>query len=74
MNYENGRYRVIGPAGEEIGMIDHDEFVRRGTEFLYRVDGDEVYSAGTNAKLLGFIDGGVARTPNGQVLFSIEAE
>ena len=39
-----------------IGRIDEDEFVRSNSgELLYRIDGDEVYTAGTNAKYLGRI-------------------
>ncbi|GGL50080.1 hypothetical protein GCM10009091_34730 [Pseudomonas brenneri] len=59
IDFTKGRYSVYsgrGPMAPLIGRIDEDEFVRSDTgELLYRIDGDEVYTAGTNAKYLGRI-------------------
>lgn len=71
-DYSRGRYNVFGPAGNQIGRIDEDEFVRQEDELIYRIDGDELYSV--QGKYLGFIDNGFARSPNGDLLFIIEPE
>ncbi|MCF4997415.1 hypothetical protein GIW70_21255 [Pseudomonas syringae] len=64
-DFTKGRYNVYsgrGPTAPLIGRIDEDEFVRSSTgELLYRIDGDEVYTAGSAAKYIGDItetDGG----------------
>ena len=56
-DFTEGRYNVYsgrGPMAELIGRIDEDEFVRSNTgQLLYRIDGTEVYTAGSNAKYVG---------------------
>lgn len=56
-DFTKGRYNVYsgrGPTAELIGRIDEDEFVRSNSgQLLYRIDGAEVYTAGSNAKLVG---------------------
>lgn len=71
-DFTQGRYNVYsgrGPAAPLIGRIDEDEFVRSNTgELMYRIDGDEVYTAGTGAKFVGTIsvtEGGRAMVVDG---------
>ena len=72
IDYSQGRYRVFHTNGIAIGTIDEDEFVRKDSRIIYRIDGAEVYTL--NGDLLAFIDGNIAMTPNGQKLFSIQPE
>lgn len=73
MNYENGRYQVLDAAGDYIGRIDEDEFVRNGISLLYRIDGDEFYSL--HGALIGKIDQGKVYALKGsEVLFQIRPE
>jgi hypothetical protein len=72
IDYSQGKYSVLNASGAHIGRIDEDEFIRQGSTLLYRLDGSEVYAV--NGGLLGFIDAGVAKKPDGQVLFSIQPE
>lgn len=72
IDYSKGRYNVFGPNGQIIGRIDEDEFVRSGTTLIYRIDGNEVYEI--NGGVLGYVDSGVAATPNGKILFTIQSE
>lgn len=57
--FEKGRYNVYagrGPMAELIGRLDKDEFVRSSSgELLFRIDGDNVYTAGSGAKYIGSI-------------------
>lgn len=71
-DYSKGRYNVFGPDMKQIGRIDEDEFVRNGADLVFRIDGDEVYSI--NGKYLGFIDEGIARSSQGDLLFTIKPE
>ncbi|HMW24094.1 MAG TPA: hypothetical protein PKC59_11710 [Burkholderiaceae bacterium] len=72
IDYSQGRYNVFDANDKQIGRIDEDEFIRRGSQILYRIDGSEVYAV--NGNLLAFIDGGIARRPDGEKLFSIKLE
>jgi hypothetical protein len=72
IDYSQGRYSVFDAKGLLIGRIDEDEFIRQGSKLVYRLDGSEVYAV--NGGLLAFIDSGVAKTPDGQKLFSIQPE
>lgn len=72
IDYSQGRYCVFNTNGIAIGTIDEDEFVRKDSRIIYRIDGAEVYTL--NGDLLAFIDGNIAMTPNGQKLFSIQPE
>jgi hypothetical protein len=72
INYSNGRYEVKDAAGQVVGRIDGDEFVRNGASLLYQIDGDEFYAV--NGGLVGIIENGVARSPSGAISFAIEAE
>jgi hypothetical protein len=75
IDYTKGRYKVIGPNNEAIGLIDNDEYVRNGLNLIYRIDGLEVYPAtGSNVKVLALIDSGAAITASGQKLFTIHPE
>ena len=70
--YDTGRFSVRGPNGVTLGCIDGDEFVRNGSSLVYRIDGAEVYTL--NGSILAFIDSGVARTPSGDIIFTIHPE
>lgn len=72
MDFTKGLYRVMAPNGSEIGLINGDEFVRNGLELIYRIDDEEVYTAGSNAQLLGYLTGRTAHDLNGNTLFTIE--
>lgn len=72
IDHSEGRYNVFDPNRSELGRIDHDEFIRNGGSLIYRIDGDEIYSM--DGKYLGFIEDSFARSPNGQLLFTIEPE
>jgi glycine/serine hydroxymethyltransferase len=58
-DFTQGRYNVYsgrGPMTELIGRIDDDEFVRSlSSELLFRIDGDNVYTVGSDAKKIGSI-------------------
>lgn len=73
IDYSKGQYIVVGPDGQQVGLIDEDGFVRSGARLICRIDGDEVYEV-NGSRLLGFIDSGVARKPNGEHLFTIRSE
>ena len=62
IDYSQGRYRVFDTNGIAIGTIDEDEFVRKDSRLIYRIDGAEVYTL--NGDLLAFIDENIAMTPN----------
>lgn len=72
VNYENGRYVVENTRGEFVGRIDYDQYVRDGARLLYRIDGDEIYSAAGG--LVGFIAEGVVLSTLGDPLFVIFKE
>lgn len=72
MDFTKGCYRVMAPNGSEIGLINGDEFVRNGLDLIYRIDDEEVYTAGSNTQLLGFLTGRIAHDLNGNTLFTIE--
>ena len=82
-DFTNGRYNVYagrGPTSKLIGRIDEDEFVRSNSgELLYRIDGTEVYTAGTGATYIGEIletEGGRSMVvgPNHVAVLTIEPE
>ncbi|WP_433771494.1 hypothetical protein [Pseudomonas putida] len=58
-DFAKGRYNVYagrGPMDELIGRLDKDEFVRSNSgDLLFRIDGDNVYTAGPSAKYIGNI-------------------
>lgn len=71
-DYSKGHFSVVSENGQQLGVIDHDEFVRNDRALLYRIDGEEVYDL--NGGLVAYLDCGVASTPSGRVLFSIVRE
>jgi hypothetical protein len=71
-DYSQGRYNVFDANEKLIGRIDEDEFIRHGLQLVYRIDGSEVYAV--TGGLLAFIEGGVARKPDGEKLFTIRPE
>jgi hypothetical protein len=71
-SYEDGRFVVFDGAGNTIGRIDFDEFIRDSqAHLIYRIDGDEVYSMGGD--FLGNLNSGVLHV-DGKVIFRIAAE
>ena len=72
VNYANGRYVVENTRGEFVGRIDYEEYVRNGSTLLYRIDGDEFYSA--SGGLIGFVAEGVVLSTSGDPLFVISKE
>ncbi len=74
MDYSTGRYNVFEPSGIQIGRIDQDEFVRSGSQILYRIDGNEVYGVKAGHPPLAFIENERATTREGTVLFWVEEE
>lgn len=71
-DYRKGHFSVVGENGQQLGVIDHDEFVRNDGALLYRIEGEEVYDL--NGGLVAYVDCGVASMPSGRVLFSIVRE
>lgn len=74
-DYSKGRYNAYGygTGAALIGRIDNDEYVRSTTDtWLFRIDGNEVYSP--DGSLAGFIDGGIAASPQNKFLFRLEEE
>ena len=67
-DFTKGRYRVYqgrSPGAPLIGRIDEDEFVRSNTgELIFRIDGNEVYTAGPGANFVGSI----SETENGRAM------
>lgn len=71
-SYEDGRFVVFDGAGNTIGRIDFDEFIRDSqARRIYRIDGDEIYSMGGD--FLGKLNSGVLHI-DGRVIFRIDAE
>jgi len=61
--FETGRWNVTDPTGRQVGVVDGDEYVRDGEHLLYRIDGNELYSAGPEGRLYGFIEGELVIAP-----------
>ncbi|EJE52170.1 hypothetical protein PMI14_03148 [Acidovorax sp. CF316] len=61
--FETGRWNVTDPSGRLVGVVDGDEYVRDGEHQLYRIDGNELYSAGPEGRLYGFIEGELVIAP-----------
>lgn len=61
--FETGRWNVTDPTGRQVGVVDGDGFVRDGEHLLYRIDGNELYSAGPEGRLYGFIEGELVIAP-----------
>lgn len=61
--FETGRWNVTGPSGKHVGVVEGDEYVRDGEHLLYRIDGNELYSAGPEGRLYGFIEGDLVIAP-----------
>ncbi|MCB5225402.1 hypothetical protein G3488_10685 [Shewanella baltica] len=71
---EGSRYHVYFAGGEE-GVVDCDEFVRKGGKLIYRIDGSEVYTAGSNAKYVAELSGLTATSvTDGNIIFRLTLE
>ncbi|ROR18649.1 hypothetical protein EC845_3625 [Comamonas sp. BIGb0124] len=74
IDYRSGRFDVVTADAQQapIGLIDHDTFIRarQGSQPMFRLDGDEVYSLA--GALLGFADDdGLVLDAKGRRLFLI---
>jgi len=76
MDFIEGRDYVVNDAdGRLLGSVIGDEFVRSvANKLLYRIDGQEVYTLDTPAKLLGVVEGGRGVGLDGKVLFTLQLE
>jgi hypothetical protein len=63
--------QVTSPLGQLVGFFDGEYVVSNTGIMLYRVDGDEVYTYGPNAKLLAYLRGNVANSISGGTLFTL---
>jgi hypothetical protein len=71
---EGSRYQVNFNDGG-IGVVDCDEFVRRGGKPIYRIDGSDVYTAGSNAEYVAELDGLTATSiKDGNILFLLKLD
>lgn len=61
--FDTGRWNVTDPSGKHVGAVDSDGYVRDGEHLLYRIDGNELYSAGPEGRLYGFIEGDLVIAP-----------
>lgn len=61
--FDKGRWNVTDPTGKHVGVVEGDEYVRDGEHLLYRIDGNELYSAGPEGRLYGFIEGELVIAP-----------
>ncbi|MGM5532522.1 hypothetical protein ACP3UV_22305 [Mixta calida] len=61
-SFDGGRY-----------FIDCDEYIRTvaGAKPIYRLDGDELYTYGNNAKLMGYLEGNQVIGLDGNVFLTI---
>lgn len=66
-DFENAHVMVRDETGTVIGRVDVNKFVRSSDgALLYRIDGDQVYTIGVTARLVGVInDNGDAISPQG---------
>ncbi|WP_233079734.1 hypothetical protein [Rheinheimera soli] len=71
---EGSRYHVHFTDGG-LGVVDCDEFVRKGGKLIYRIDGSEVYTAGPNAKYVAELNGLTATSvTDSNILFRLTLE
>lgn len=63
--------QVTSPTGQLVGFFDGEYVASNTGIMLYRVNGDEVYTYGPNAKLLGYLTGNVANSIAGKTLFTL---
>ncbi len=71
---EGGSWTVLDGQGRTVGQIDGDEFVRDGDRLIYRIDGDAIYSMDMPARLVAFVEGAMATTPQGAVFLRFVAD
>lgn len=60
---DKDQWNVIDASGRHVGVVDGDGYVRDGDHPLYRIDGNELYSAGPEGRLYGFIEGELVIAP-----------
>lgn len=73
--FKDGSRYLVHFDGGEIGVVDCDEYVRMNGKLIYRIDGSEVYTAGSNAKYVAELNGLVATSiKDGSQLFSLKPD
>jgi hypothetical protein len=71
---DGSRYDVYFDGGD-VGVVDCDEYVRRDGELIYRIDGSEVYTTGSNAEYVAELNGLVAiSVSDGSQLFRLKPD
>jgi hypothetical protein len=63
--------QVTLPDGQLIGFFDGEYVASNAGLTLYRVDGNEIYTYGANAQLLGYLFGNIAKSISGELLFTL---
>jgi hypothetical protein len=54
-----------------VGFFDGEYVASNAGVMLYRVDGDEIYTYGANARLLGYLSGNIGKSISGELLFTL---
>jgi hypothetical protein len=63
--------QVINSKGEPVGTFDGEYLFDLQSKPIYRVDGDEVYTTGTNCKYMGTFEEETFYEPNGSIAFTL---
>ena len=71
MKNQTPHLQVRQASGQLIGFFDGEYVTSNTGQTLYRVDGDEIYTPGNNAKHIGYLEGNVASTVTGEPLFTL---
>lgn len=71
MKKQTPHLQVKQANGQLIGVFDGEYVTSNAGQTLYRVDGDEIYTPGNNAKLIGYLEGNVASTVTREPLFTL---
>lgn len=75
MRFEEGKDYQVRQNGTLIGTVIGDEFIRSlGNKLLYRIDGEDIYTAGLNTQCIGEMDGLAGVAPSGDILFNLELD
>jgi hypothetical protein len=63
--------QVSNSKGESVGTFDGEYIYDHQSNAIYRIDGDEVYTAGTNSKYIGTFENGTFYELNGNIAFTL---
>ena len=73
MEFEEGKDYLVYKGGVKIGSVIGDEFIRTlDNELVYRIDGEEIYTAGSNAEFIGNMSGLTGIDLSNQEIFTLE--